>query len=86
MVLADGSRFSIEPDPPVAGETATVTYVGPADSVEWQVDGEDGVSVDPDKDGNFVIDPVPSGGELVLSDQQGAPGYLHRYIVSTEGK
>ena len=81
-----GSRFKIKPDPPEAGKAAEVTYVGPADAVDWQVDGGDPVSVSPDDDGKFRIDPVPSGTELTFSDNQGVPGYLHRTIVTTEGK
>lgn len=34
------NRFRIVPDPPVAGQPCTVTYIGPATEVEWQVDGK----------------------------------------------
>lgn len=81
----NGSRFKIEPNPPVAGERATVTYVGPAREVEWQVDGQDPVSVKPNDNGKFVIDPVPDGIELWLSDNLGLPGHLHSNIVLVDG-
>jgi hypothetical protein len=79
--LRDGSRFKIDPDPPVAGKDVDVTYVGPASEVEYQVDGHDPVKVTPDKDGKFRIKSLRSGKELMLSDNLGLPGYLHRNIV-----
>lgn len=78
----DGSRFRIDPDPPVAGQAVTVTYIGPATEVEWQVDGGAANRARPDQDGKFRIDPLPSGTELMLSDNLGLPGYLHRQIVN----
>ncbi len=80
-----GSRFKIDPDPPEAGQTAEVTYIGPATEVEWQVDGQDPVEVTPDENGKFTID-VPSGTDLWLSDNQGLPGFLHRTILDLDGK
>lgn len=77
------SRFRIQPDPPVAGQAVTVTYVGPATEVEWQVDGQPPVRVKPDAHGRFKIDPLPSGVEFMLSDRRGLPGYLHRNIWNT---
>ena len=79
------SRFKIDPDPPQAGESAEVTYVGDAAEVEWQVDGEDPVTVKPDENGKFTID-VPSGTNLWLSDNKGLPGFLQRFIVDLDGK
>ena len=79
--LREGSRFRVEPDPPVAGKPLDVTYIGPARDVEWQVDGSDPVKATPDKDGKLRIDPVPAGKELMLSDNLGLPGYLHRDIL-----
>jgi hypothetical protein len=77
------SRFRIQPDPPVAGQPVEVTYSGPAKFVEYQVDGQPAVRVRPGADGKFRIDPVPSGDELMLSDNLGLPGYLYREIVET---
>ena len=79
-----GSRFRVEPTPPQAGSPAVVTYVGPATEVEYQVDGKEPVRVTPDKDGKFTIDPVPTGDELMLSDNLGLPGYLHTDIVEAD--
>jgi len=78
-----GGRFKIQPDPPQAGESCEVTYIGPATKVEYQVDGADPVTVTPDANGKFKIDPVPDGDDLWLSDNRGLPGYLHREITST---
>ncbi len=78
-----GSRFRIRPNPPVAGKPAEVTYIGPAKEVEYQVDDGEPIKVKPDKDGKFTIASVPSGDELVLSDNLGLPGYLHKNIVNT---
>lgn len=77
------SRFRIQPDPPVAGQPVEVTYSGPAKFVEYQVDGQPAVRVRPGADGKFRIDPMPSGDELMLSDNLGLPGYLHREIIET---
>ena len=77
-----GSRFKIDPNPPVAGKPATVTYIGSAKSVEYQADDGKPVRVTPDENGKFVIDPVPSGDELALSDNLGLPGYLLVEIVN----
>lgn len=76
-----GGRFKIEPDPPQAGESVEVTYIGPAGEVEWQVDGNDPVTATPDANGKFTIDPVPDGADLWLSDNRGLPGYMHREII-----
>ncbi|MBK8974418.1 MAG: hypothetical protein IPM29_00685 [Planctomycetes bacterium] len=79
-----GSRFRIQPDPPVAGQPLTVTYVGPAREVEWQVDGGAAHRVQPDANGRFRIDPVPTGDEIMFSDNLGVPGYLHREILEVD--
>jgi hypothetical protein len=81
VTVVPTGRFKIEPDPPQAGQKLEVTYIGPADEVEWQVDGQDPVAVTPDDNGKFTIDPVPDGDDLWLSDNRGLPGYLHREIL-----
>jgi hypothetical protein len=77
------SRFRVQPNPPVAGQPVEVTYIGPATEVEYQVDAGNPRKVKPDKDGKFTIASVPSGDELILSDNLGLPGYLHTNIVHT---
>lgn len=79
----EGSRFRIDPDPPVAGQPAEVTYLGPAREVEWQVDDGSPQQVRPDANGKFQLDPVPHGRSLMLSDNLGLPGYLQRRIHET---
>ena len=79
----EGSRFRIQPDPPVAGRSLEVTYIGPAQEVEWQVDAGSPQRVTPDANGKFVLDPVPSGRSLMLSDNLGLPGYLQGRIQET---
>ncbi len=76
-----GSRFRIQPDPPQAGKRLEVTYIGPADVVEYQVDDDTPVRVTPDANGKFVIDPLPSGTEIMFTDNLGHPGYLHSRIM-----
>lgn len=83
MRADEGSRFRVVPDPPVAGQPVQVTYLGPAREVEWQVDGQPAVRVRPDANGNFQIDPVPSGRSLMLSDNLGLPGYWQGRIQDT---
>jgi hypothetical protein len=79
----EGSRFRIDPDPPVAGQAVSVTYLGPAREVEWQVDDGSTTRVQPDANGEFQIDPLPSGRSLMLSDNLGLPGYLQARIHDT---
>ncbi len=79
--LGEGSRFQVVPDPPVAGKPLEVIYVGPATEVEFQVDGHKPIKVKPDKNGRFKIASVPSGDEIMFSDNRGLPGYLHKKIV-----
>jgi hypothetical protein len=79
----EGSRFRVQPDPPVAGQPADVTYLGPARDVEWQADDGTPVRVRPDANGRFQIDPVPSGRSLMLSDNLGLPGYWQGRIQDT---
>jgi hypothetical protein len=76
-----GSRFRIQPDPPQAGKPLEVTYIGPADAVEYQVDDETAIRRKPDANGKFVIDPLPSGQEIMFTDNLGQPGYLHSPIA-----
>jgi len=75
------SRFRIQPDPPVAGKPAEVTYVGPATEVEWQADDGTPVRVKPGKDGRFTIPKVPSADSLMFTDHRGLPGYLYRDVT-----
>ena len=77
-----GSRFRIQPDPPQSGKPVVVTYIGPASEVEYQVDDGEPVRVKPDENGKFTIDPLPTGEELMLTDNLGQPGYLHANITS----
>ena len=84
--MGSGSRFKIKPDPPVAGKKVEVTYIGPADEVEYQVDGGKTVKVRPDADGKFTINPLPAGDELMLTDNLGQPGYLFAEIVTGLGE
>jgi hypothetical protein len=63
-------RFSIDPDPPVAGQPAKITYTGRATEVTWQVDGQPPVKVEvPPR--TILIPSVPSGEDLVASDKTG---------------
>ena len=82
--MSDNSRFKVNPDPPEAGETLEITYVGPATEIEYQVDGQDPITVTPNDNGKVTIDPLPSGQDLYLSDNLGLPGYLHRDIVNLD--
>jgi hypothetical protein len=64
------NRFTIDPDPPVAGEPATITYTGPGEEVTWQVDGQPPVKakVPPP---TIRIARVPSGEDLAVWDGRG---------------
>lgn len=78
---AGGSRFKVDPDPPVAGKPLEITYVGPATVVEYQVDGHKSVKVKLDKEGKFRIASLPAGDEIMFSDNRGLPGYLHKKVI-----
>ena len=77
----DESRFRTDPNPPISGQQVTITYVGPATEIEYQVDDKDPVKLKPDKNGKIKIDSLPAGRELALSDNLGLPGYLLVRIV-----
>ena len=79
-----GSRFHIKPNPPQSGKRLEVTYVGPADTVEYQVDDDTAVRVKPNDNGKFWIDPLPTGEEIMFTDNLGQPGYLHSPIVPAQ--
>ena len=81
LAPAMSSRFRIDPNPPVAGRSLSVTYIGPADEVEYQIDDGTAVRIRPDENGRFLIDRVPTGDEIMFSDRLGVPGYLHSDIV-----
>jgi hypothetical protein len=81
--MRDGSRFKIDPNPPVAGQPLTITYIGPASEIEYQVDGQPAVKAKPDKNGKVHIAHMPSGQELALSDNLGIPGYLLALIMES---
>ena len=80
-LFTGGSRFKVDPDPPVAGKPLEVTYVGPATVVEYQVDGHKSVKVKLDKNGKFRIASLPAGDEIMISDNRGLPGYLHKKVI-----
>jgi hypothetical protein len=77
----DSSRFRIDPDPPIEGKPLQITYVGPATEIEIQVDNNPPTKVKPDKNGKYLLNPMPTGHELMLSDRLGLPGYLYRKII-----
>ena len=58
LAPAMSSRFRIDPNPPVAGRSLSVTYIGPADEVEYQIDDGTAVRIRPDENGRFLIDRV----------------------------
>lgn len=79
--MISGSRFKCDPNPAIAGEPAEIFYLGPAKTVEIQVDGNSPFSAAPDQNGRILISAVPPGDELVMSDNLGIPGYLLVPIV-----
>lgn len=81
-VQGSGARFRLKPDPPVAGKPLEVQYLGPATEIEIQIDGGKPKKKKPDKDGRLVIDPLPAGGEIMITDRLGLEGYLHRKIIN----
>lgn len=65
-----GPKFKINPDPPIAGQPATITYDGAEKQVVWGVlGGRMNKSTVPPRD--ILIDPVPSGERLVITDDSG---------------
>jgi len=80
----DKSSFRIEPDPPVAGQGAKITYTGPSKEIEIWVDGRLIATKRTDKGGKIPLDPVPAGHEMILWDKIGYPGFLEKDIVDTQ--
>lgn len=82
--MSERSRFKVDPDPPEAGESLEITYVGPATNIDYQIDGQDPVTLSPNDSGKVTIDPLPAGGSLYLTDNLGMPGFLDKDIVSLD--
>lgn len=84
--MATGPRFTIDPNPPVAGQPAKITYKGNEQEVTYQVAGRDPVTVKvPPKD--ISIDPVPSGRQIFVTDETGPPdGEADWPIANTGGR
>jgi hypothetical protein len=59
--------FTLQPNPPVAGQPLEVRYEGTKTEVEWWVDGGD-VTKKTIPPRTFTIKQVPSGRFLILSD------------------
>jgi hypothetical protein len=67
-----GPKFVIDPNPPVAGQPATITYTGNATEITYQVGGRPEVKCKvPPKE--IPIDPVPSGEQIFVDDGTGPP-------------
>lgn len=81
MALAFNSRFKMVPNPPVAGKPLEIIYIGPATEIEVQIDGRRPQRLKPDRNGRAVLESVPAGDEIFLSDNLGIPGFLHAKIV-----
>jgi hypothetical protein len=76
-------RFSIEPNPPIAGQPAKVTYTGSRTQVTWHVPGQSPKTVVvPPR--TFEIDPVPRGDVLIVSDETDDDGTEFIPIAETE--
>jgi hypothetical protein len=73
-------RFKIDPDPAVAGGPVTVTYMGSGESVEWSVDGGGTTSVKVPPD-TFVIDPLPNGDTLFLTEPKEKVGSVKAFPI-----
>jgi hypothetical protein len=72
-------RFTLEPNPPVAGSPVKVTYTGTSETVEWSVDGgSDHKQTVPPK--TFNID-VPEGTTLFLTDPDAQVGSVEGFLI-----
>jgi hypothetical protein len=71
MSAAPGKFFTLEPNPPVAGQPLVITYTGNSGSYEWKVDGGPvtKVTVPPR---SHEIASVPAGGTLWVDDCSGS--------------
>jgi hypothetical protein len=79
-----GPHFTIQPNPPVAGQPATVTYTGDSNKVTWQTEGgtPKTVTIPP---GIFPIDPVPRGDRLFVDDGTGPPDGAADWRIAQTG-
>jgi hypothetical protein len=74
-------RFRIDPEPPVAGQPATITYTGSSCNVTWQVNGEPPVTVKiPPR--VIEIPRVPGGKVIVVTDGMGGEQGEHEWPIS----
>lgn len=66
-----GKFFTLDPNPPVAGQPLVITYTGNSGSFEWKVDGGavSKVSVPPRSQ---EISSVPAGATLWVDDGTGS--------------
>jgi len=76
-------RFTIDPNPAIAGQPAKVTYTGTQGEVVWHVPGQKPRTVKvPPK--TFEVDPVPHGDVLIVSDKTNDEGTEFFPIDETE--
>jgi len=68
--LTKGPRFTVDPDPPIAGQPATITYHGDEDHVAWGVIGGR-VTKQKVPPRTVNINSVPSGERLGITDDSG---------------
>ncbi|MGE3877911.1 MAG: hypothetical protein AB7I19_02540, partial [Planctomycetota bacterium] len=66
------------------GQAVEVIYVGPEREIEYQVDGQPPIRLRVGRGGRARIERLPRGRALMLSDNLGLPGYLHREIVEAD--
>ena len=80
MMPAQGKLFSLEPDPPVAGQSLVITYTGNSGSFEWKVDGGPVTKVTmPPR--THEIASVPAGGTLWVDDGSGSSEGFGSYPI-----
>ena len=81
-MFEDKPRFKIEPDPPVAGQPARITYEGEQESVTWVVVGfgRETSKVPPN---HIDIASVPAGDDLGVSDGSGGPEGSASWPIAT---
>ena len=77
-------RFKIDPDPPVAGQPATITYTGTERAIDWQVNGHPRITEEvPPR--VIRIPSVPSGEVLVVSDNTGGEDGAQEFPIAEMG-
>jgi len=77
--LSGESFFSLEPDPPVAGQPLVIKYKGSSESFDYKIDGGAAVKVTVPPNSHEIT--CPSGSTLWVNDHSGTDQGLGSFPI-----